>query len=441
MPGRFRILRSTVLSLTLLLAGGTAFGQSPTPDPEAMAAFKDLVESYRQRDALNVRTTVRISAAQGEAHAEGSEVEAEVTWRRDGTGRVELRGYTVHLRDGKVHAVHEKTDHSYFSVGDDDSPYYALMNLFVDIPFPHLAIAFGEPEVDEFFCMQFHPKAPFARPTAVTDAPNDDGVMRRRIDLTSDFENLQVVVDPETNLIESVKLTLTGGPFVQDGTTMLYKHRFEYDTFTDEPLDDTVLAFDPGKRQRVDMLTTLLPAAEPAEVDMPAMRGGGGLAGQPAPPLVLATSDGNAIDLEELRGQVVVLDFWATWCMPCRRALPLLHDLSRWAADEQLPVKVITVNVFERDRAGDGTPDTRLKNVQKYWADSNFTLPVAMDYTDDVAAAYGVRSIPSTVVIRSDGVVHTQHSGMSPTYLQTLKADIRAALAALEAGDEGEQTP
>ena len=51
--------------------------------------------------------------------------------------------------------------------------------------------------------------------------------------------------------------------------------------------------------------------------------------GQPAPPLVLHTLDGGAISLESLKGQVVIITFWATWCVPCREELPLLSDYAK----------------------------------------------------------------------------------------------------------------
>jgi thiol-disulfide isomerase/thioredoxin len=140
------------------------------------------------------------------------------------------------------------------------------------------------------------------------------------------------------------------------------------------------------------------------------------------------------VDLELLRGKVVILDFWATWCGPCRQALPLLHKVDAWVKRGDLPVEIITINVWEiQDRAAD-IPDARLERVRAYWATEKFTLPVAMDFTDEVAASYGVRGIPATVVIRPDGTVHAMHSGGGPDDARTLQAEIEAVLG----GDGGE---
>ncbi len=401
-------------------------------DPAATAAFAELVKAYRARPALKVKEKLVLELSQGDMKSTQPEVVAELILGPKRQGVVKLRGFTCWLGGGRLTAVHESNDDAYYVTEDDDSPYYALMGAFVQIPFPHLALAFGDDGIDDL-CMELHQMAPWVKPTAVGEV-TQDGKRYRQIKLTDDCDDLTLLVDPETKLVRSALLTITCGDFVQEGTTMTFRYSYEYET--PSRIDPAELTFDPGERQRADMLGSLV-AAPPPPVPGAGRGGGDGgnaLAGRPAPDFVLSTVAGGAIDLELLRGKVVVLDFWSTWCGPCRQALPLLHQVDAWAKRRDLPVEIITVNVWEiQDRAADN-PDARLERVRDFWRKQKFTLPVAMDFTDEVGASYGVRGIPATVVIRADGTVHSMHSGGGADYAEMLQAEIEAALG----GDGGE---
>ncbi|MHC5026294.1 MAG: TlpA family protein disulfide reductase [Planctomycetota bacterium] len=398
-------------------------------DPAAMQALDEVVKAYRARPAWKVKSSVTYNLVQGEVNSEGQPVEAEIIWSQGGKSRVTMKGFTVYLGDGNFTAVHEATDDAYFSTPDNDSIYYSLLSAFLDLPYPHLAIAFGEPEVDDFFCMQVHGKAPYLRPTGV-ETIRKDGADLTRIKLSSDFSTMTMDVDPRTKLIRDMRVESTNSTFVaQPDTKAVYTYTLAYDTYEDAPMDAALLAFDPGDRQRVDMLGTLLPepvAAAPAEVAGGNVVSPEALVGQPAPDVLLATVDGNAFDLDDKRGTIIVLDFWATWCPPCVKALPKLHSIQAWAKENDFPVEVIPVNVFEGAalRGADDTPDARTASVERFWKRMEFTLPVAMDFTDEVGAAYGVSGIPATFIIAPDGTVHAQHSGTWPTYEEDLRAEI-----------------
>ncbi|MHC4767881.1 MAG: hypothetical protein ACYTEI_04100, partial [Planctomycetota bacterium] len=206
------------VALSLLVGLGCTWsaapGQAHEPDPQALEAFTKLVQSYRKRPALEVETTVAIKLEQGGVESQSREVTAAFTFGRGRVGFGTTQGFTVYVSGGRITAIHESTDHSYFSVPDEGSSYYALMNAFLDIPFPHLAIAFGEDDIGDL-CMQFHQMAPWVQPTAV-DTVNRDGRTLGRIRMTSDFDDMQVLYDPDTMLIESIELRVTGGHLVQE---------------------------------------------------------------------------------------------------------------------------------------------------------------------------------------------------------------------------------
>lgn len=113
-----------------------------------------------------------------------------------------------------------------------------------------------------------------------------------------------------------------------------------------------------------------------------------------APDWTLKTPDGEEITLSELNDKVVILDFWGTWCIPCRQASPLLQQLHE--KYEDAPVKIIGMTVRERD----------WDSPARYMSDNGFTFPIVLR-ADDVAREYNVRSYPTYYVIGFDReVIH-----------------------------------
>ena len=433
--GEYSSLVVVVLLCTLAPA---SFAQDePVPNEDAAKAFDALRESYLARPALGIKSSLQIELKQGDQVSSTDEVIAEFTYVKDGPGLVRIKGYACRFEDGEFLAVHEETDDAFYRDTYEGSPYWMFLFGFQDLPYPHLALLWGEPEPTDVY-MQLHGQTPMLVPMEVEDVEvtiDDAPAKRRRIRFTGVDGTMEMLVDPDTKLIDSIRHEVTGGGFVRAGTTKTTTYDFEYTIYDEAPPADA-LAIDTTDRQRVDLLFALQPKPEPvAPPAGPGIPGvpGGTLVGKPAPNFVLATAGGEAIDLADLEGKVVVLDFWATWCPPCRKALPKLHEVARWAREEALPVEILTINVWEaRDPAND-TPDKRLEAVNAFWTKNGYTLPVAMDYTDATARAYGVRGIPATFVLRSDGVVH----GQPHADVEMLKQSIRDAIEALEAPDDG----
>jgi thiol-disulfide isomerase/thioredoxin len=116
------------------------------------------------------------------------------------------------------------------------------------------------------------------------------------------------------------------------------------------------------------------------------------LEGKPAPNFKLKGMDDKEVALSEFRGSVVVLDFWATWCGPCRAALPHLNKLYEEKKGDGL-------KVFALDQKEDKV------DVQQGITELKLTIPVLLDAEAKVGERYRVTGIPQTVVIGKDGKI------------------------------------
>jgi len=140
------------------------------------------------------------------------------------------------------------------------------------------------------------------------------------------------------------------------------------------------------------------------------------LIGKAPPSFELTMLDGSSFDLADHLGkEVIVLDFWATWCGPCLRALP--EVMAAVKKFEGQPVRLIGVNQQE--------PAAKVKSFLKA---RGWDLPVALDDELAVREKYAVRGIPTTVIIGKDGKVTMVHTGYSPGLEDELTEDIRRAL-------------
>lgn len=119
--------------------------------------------------------------------------------------------------------------------------------------------------------------------------------------------------------------------------------------------------------------------------------------GQVAPDFSLTTLDGEPFTLSKLRGKPVVLNFWATWCGPCRRELPALQ-----AASERYGDQVAIIGVDQAEAAA---------TVQSYVDSLELTFAIPMDTDNAVGSTYGVRGLPTTYFIDSQGVIRRVWSG------------------------------
>ena len=135
-----------------------------------------------------------------------------------------------------------------------------------------------------------------------------------------------------------------------------------------------------------------------------------------APDFTLKSLEGGNLRLEEYRGQVVLINFWASWCGPCRQEMPLLDRLHHRYEDTGFAV--LGVNV-----------EGEVKPAQEIVDKTNVTFPVLIDEDQKVSEMYNLEAMPSTVVVDRDGIVRYIHRGYKPgdeaKYVEIVKELIR----------------
>lgn len=122
--------------------------------------------------------------------------------------------------------------------------------------------------------------------------------------------------------------------------------------------------------------------------------------GYTAPPLTARDMEGRPVSLDALRGKAVFLNFWASWCPPCRLEMPEIEALSH-----QLPANAVllTVNMTSQESSVDA--------VRQFLAGKGYTFPVALDPTGDTGRAYRVVSLPTSLFIGPDGRITARING------------------------------
>ncbi|MFT4824351.1 MAG: thiol-disulfide isomerase/thioredoxin [Halioglobus sp.] len=133
----------------------------------------------------------------------------------------------------------------------------------------------------------------------------------------------------------------------------------------------------------------------------------------PAGNFTLKTTDGQNIKLSEYRGQVVLINFWASWCGPCRQEMPHLDAIHK--KYEPLGFTVFGVNV-EQNR----------EMAEKILRDIPVTFPVLFDDDNTVSKLYDVDAMPVTVLVGRSGAIRFMHKGYKPGYEEEYEKQVRA---------------
>jgi peroxiredoxin len=135
--------------------------------------------------------------------------------------------------------------------------------------------------------------------------------------------------------------------------------------------------------------------------------------GTSAPEFTLVDSQGKTVSLSELRGQVVMINFWASWCGPCREEMPYLEQIHQ--RYERLGFTLLGINVEENSSAANA-----------WLQDRPVSFPILYDPQNGVSKLYDVIAMPSTVLIDREGKVRYLHHGYQSGYENDYQDQVRA---------------
>jgi peroxiredoxin len=138
--------------------------------------------------------------------------------------------------------------------------------------------------------------------------------------------------------------------------------------------------------------------------------------GTPAPPFTLDRLDGAPVDLAALRGRVVLLNFWATWCQPCEEEMPAMERLYGALRDEGLELLAVSI-------------DDEAEPVERFQERLGLSFPILLDPEKRVASAYQTFRFPETLLIDRRGVIVERYIGGkewdAPAYRERIRRLLR----------------
>jgi len=395
-------MRTPSIYIFIALFASAAWAQdtNDVAKSDARDLLSKVLETYASANVISDSLTMTYVAPTG-----SESVDMELLIESTGSSRYEGQGTIMTAADGQLYIQAKALPHKYFRTEIKSDVPTTIADLFQSgsVPFHYQAI--DGMTVDQLIQSLTVAGMQNLSMSDVRKTTTDNGETLRTVVLIGKNDaTMKIHVDPKAHLIERTEATFR--PQSNARGMPLIKIAIDYNPVLMDALPEPI-AFDTTGKREVDSLAKLTLAE-----------------GDPAPAFTLESSKGGTVSLKDLRGKVVVLDFWATWCGPCKMALPNLEKFHQWTERNDRPIEVFAVNGGQRER----TAETRNEAALNYWRSQEFTMPTLLDPHSEAFNAYVSQGIPLTVIIDPRGNIAAMHIGFDPNMFETLKKETTEAL-------------
>jgi thiol-disulfide isomerase/thioredoxin len=375
-------------------AGFTDAEKDAASIAKGQAAFDAMVKAFRDAPWMTDTFSYTVKTPMGE-----QKDSFEVVVGPEGSMQIKNEQMELYATDGKLSMIVPTNEKKYLSQPIDGTVAKTLSSMGLALPMPHILLrdASSPPMSAMKLMVLQEPKLAGFR----------SGATGNEILLTDARGDVLVVTDAKTNLPSSMKLV-----FSPEGAPPGFTVGIDF-TMAPKTVEKATIALNAGARKAVASMAELETLVAKGDV---------------APAFSLKDLEGKSVESASFKGRVVVIDFWATWCGPCRKGLPLIDKVAKWSAEKKLPVTVLGINSWE-EQGPEDAEDAVLAKAKEFWTKQAFSFPSLRDMGGAYIKQYGFNGIPATVVIGPDGTIAQIHSGFVPTLDADLQKEIEALLA------------